>query len=47
MRVCSPPWDPTLRRCLTDDEMEAKYPVRRERLAKWGLKNRAKQEGNQ
>jgi len=35
MHVCSPPWDSTLLRRLTDDEMEAKYPGRRERLARW------------
>lgn len=29
------PWDSKLLRRLTDDEMEAKYPGRRKRLAQW------------
>ena len=33
--VCSPPWDSKLLRRLTDDEMEAKHPGRRARLAQW------------
>jgi hypothetical protein len=33
MHVSSPPWDSEQRRMLTDDEMEAKYPGRRARLA--------------
>ena len=35
MLICSPPWDSTLLRRLTDDELEAKHPGRRERLAQW------------
>lgn len=33
--ICSEPWDSTQLRCLTDDEMEAKYPGRRARMARW------------
>lgn len=33
--VCSVPWDSTQLRRLTDDEMEAKHPGRRARLAQW------------
>ena len=33
--ILSPPWDSKLLRRLTDDEMEAKFPGRRERLAQW------------
>lgn len=33
--VSSPPWDPIMQRRLTNDEMEAKFPGRQDRLAKW------------